>query len=285
MNNDWMLFLYQILPFEFLSYPFMRQALIAILLLTPLLGLMGTMAVNQRMAFFSDALGHSALTGIGIGILLNVNQLTTMLIFGVLWALLISHIKQTGKSSADTVISVFSSTSVALGLIILSKGGGFARYSSLLVGDILTISKSDLWGLLIALLLGVFLWGLIYNRLLLSSINGPLARSRGVSTRIIEGVFVILIAVSVMLAIRWVGILLINALLILPAAAGRNFAKSSRAHAGFSVLIAITSGVAGLILSYYLNTSAGATIVLCAALWYFLSLAVSTLSLRRQKNH
>ena len=117
-----------ILPIEALSFTFMKNALLAILLLTPLLGLLGTMAVNKQMAFFSDALGHSALTGIGLGIILGVSSdLLAMLIFGVVWALLICRIKQTGAASTDTVISVFSSTSIAAGLLILSRGGGFAK--------------------------------------------------------------------------------------------------------------------------------------------------------------
>lgn len=280
--NDVTVFLYQLFPLEIFSFSFMRHAFVALVLLTPLLGLMGTMAVNQKMAFFSDALGHSALTGIGLGVLLNLNELTAMLIFGIVWALLISRIKQSGKTSADTIISVFSSTSIALGLIILSKGGGFAKYSSLLIGDVLAISSGDLLGLTIALVVGVALWAILYNALLLTSINGPLARSRGISTKLTEAVFVIMIAICVMLAIRWIGILLINALLIVPAAAGRNLAKSAKGHAGYSVLIALTSGIAGLIFSYYVNTSAGAAVVLFSAVWYGVSLLISTLKAKRK---
>ncbi len=280
--TDFTMFLYKIFPFEFFVFDFMRYAFIALLLLTPLLGLLGTMAVNQRMAFFSDALGHSALTGIGIGILLNLNELTAMLLFGIIWALLISWIKHSGKTSADTVISVFSSTSIALGIIILSKGGGFAKYSTLLIGDILAVPKDDLLGLAIALVVGVVLWMLIYNPLLLSSVNGPLARSRGIHTRVVESLFMVMIAVCVMLAIRWIGVLLINALLILPAAAGRNLAKSTKGHAGYSVLVALTSGIFGLILSYYVSVSTGAVIVLFAAAWYGISLAISKIESRKQ---
>ena len=275
-----------ILPFEFLSFQFMKNALIAILLLTPLLGLLGTMAVNQRMAFFSDALGHSALTGIGLGILLGMHSdLLSMLLFGVIWALLISRIKQTGTTSVDTIISVFSSTSIALGLVILARGGGFAKYSSLLIGDVLAVAPADLLYLFLALLGGVALWVVIYNALLLTSINPALARSRNVPTRLVEYGFVVLVAFAVMLSIRWVGVLLINALLILPAAAGRNLARSTRGHAGYSVLAAATSGVAGLILAFYWNTSAGAAIVLCAACWYAVSLVVMTLRKQKDKSH
>ena len=267
-----------VLPLEALQFNFMKNAFLAILLLTPLLGLLGTMAVQQQMAFFSDALGHSALTGIGLGIVLGLhNDLLSMLIFGIVWAIAISRIKQTGAASADTIISVFSSTSVALGLVILARGGGFAKYSSLLIGDVLAVTPQDLAYLAAALALGVMLWAVMYNALLLTGINPALARSRGIHVRLTEYAFAVLLAVAVMLAIRWVGVLLINALLILPAAAGRNLARSARQHAVYSVLIALGSGIAGLLSAYYWDTSAGAAIVLYAAACYGLSLGVRAL--------
>lgn len=128
------------------QYAFMRNALLAIVLLTPLLSLLGTMAVNRKMAFFSDALGHSALAGVGLGVLFGVgNETVSLLVFGVFWALLISRINQSGRTGADTVISVFSSTGIALGLLILSRSGNFTKYSALLVGDVLAIRPADLW--------------------------------------------------------------------------------------------------------------------------------------------
>ena len=264
-----------ILPLEAYQYTFMKNAFLAVLLLTPLLGLLGTMAVNHQMAFFSDALGHSAFTGIGLGILLGLrSDLAAMLIFGVIWAILICVIKQSGSASADTVISVFSSTSVAAGLLILSRGGKFAKYSSLLIGDILAVTPEDLLWLLLALAGTLVVWAAVYNSLLVTSVDGFLARSRGIRTRLVECLFVVMVAVAVMLSIRWVGVLLINALLILPAAAGRNLARSCRQHAAWSVGIALFSGLAGLTLSYYLDTSAGASIVLVSALCYAVSLAI-----------
>ena len=264
-----------ILPLEAYQYNFMKNAFLAILLLTPLLGLLGTMAVNHQMAFFSDALGHSALTGIGLGIILGLrNDLVAMLVFGIIWAILICVIKQSGSASADTVISVFSSTSVAAGLLILARGGKFAKYSALLIGDILAVTPGDLLWLLLALVATLVLWALLYNSLLLTSVDSFLARSRGIRTRLVEIAFVVMVAVAVMLSIRWVGVLLINALLILPAAAGRNIARSSRQHAVWSVVLALFSGIVGLTLSYYLDTSAGASIVLVSALCYAVSLAV-----------
>ena len=264
-----------ILPSEAYQFTFMKNAFLAILLLTPLLGLLGTMAVNHQMAFFSDALGHSALTGIGLGIILGLrNDLVAMLVFGIIWAILICVIRQSGSASADTVISVFSSTSVAAGLLILARGGKFAKYSALLIGDILAVTPGDLLWLLLALIGTLVFWALLYNALLLTSVDSQLARSRGIRTRLVECAFVVVVAVAVMLSIRWVGVMLINALLILPAAAGRNIARSARQHAVWSVVLALFSGILGLTLSYSLDTSAGASIVLVSALCYALSLAV-----------
>ena len=264
-----------VLPSEAYQFTFMKNAFLAILLLTPLLGLLGTMAVNHQMAFFSDALGHSALTGIGLGIILGLrNDLVAMLVFGIIWAILICVIKQSGSASADTVISVFSSTSVAAGLLILARGGKFAKYSALLIGDILAVTPGDLFWLLLALVGTLIFWALLYNSLLLTSVDSQLARSRGIKTRLVECAFVVMVAVAVMLSIRWVGVMLINALLILPAAAGRNLARSARQHAVWSVVLALFCGILGLTLSYYLDTSAGASIVLVSALCYAVSLAV-----------
>ena len=187
-----------ILPLEAYQYNFMKNAFLAILLLTPLLGLLGTMAVNHQMAFFSDALGHSALTGIGLGIILGLrNDLVAMLVFGIIWAILICVIKQSGSASADTVISVFSSTSVAAGLLILARGGKFAKYSALLIGDILAVTPGDLLWLLLALVATLALWALLYNSLLLTSVDSFLARSRGIRTRLVEIAFVVMVAVAV----------------------------------------------------------------------------------------
>ena len=260
---------------EAYQFTFMKNALVAVLLVTPMLGLLGTMAVNHQMAFFSDALGHSALTGIGLGIILGLrNDLVAMLVFGIIWAILICLIKQSGSTSTDTVISVFSSTSVAAGLLILARGGKFAKYSSLLIGDILAVTPQDLFWLLLALVVTLILWALLYNPLLLTSVDPWLARSRGIRARLVECVFVVMVAVAVMLSIRWVGVMLINALLILPAAAGRNLARSARQHAAWSVGLALLCGLVGLTLSYYWDTSAGASIVLVSALCFAISFAV-----------
>lgn len=268
-----------ILPFSFLDYNFMKNAFIAVLLITPLFGMLGTMAVNNKMAFFSDALGHSAMTGIALGVILGIdNELISMIAFGVILALAITKVKSANVASSDTVISVFSSTAMAFGLVILSIGGGFSKYSQYLIGDILSITPTELLYLAVTLVVVTVIWAVIYNRLLLLSINADLAASRGVKTAVVENVFVVLVAVVVMLSIKWIGVLLINSLLILPAAAARNVSRNSRQYLGRSVLFAMVSGVGGLIASYYFNTSAGATIVLVSAIIFFI-----TYILRRKK--
>ncbi|MBQ4265334.1 MAG: metal ABC transporter permease [Clostridia bacterium] len=267
-----------LLPFEWMSYTFMKNALLAMLLITPLFGMLGTMAVDNKMAFFSDALGHSALTGIAIGVLLGwKNQMAAMLLFGILWAVLITFVKHNSKMSADTIISVFSSTSIALGLVVLSRGGAFAKYSSVLVGDVLSITHGDLLALLLTLLAASASWLFLFNPLMITSVNSPLARSRGIRSRLTEYGFTILVAVAVMVSIRWVGVMLINSLLILPAAASRNVARNAAQYLRLSVLISVVCGVLGLVLSYYMDTSAGAAVVLLCALVYF-----ATLPLRRE---
>lgn len=261
-----------LLPFTWVQYDFMKNALLAVLLITPLLGMLGTMAVNHNMAFFSDALGHSALTGIALGVILGIdNELVSMVAFGILLALIITKVRSAGTASADTVISVFSSAAIALGLVILSVGGGFSKYSSYLIGDILSVTSSEILILAVTLVCVTIIWAFIYNKLTLVSINRELAASRGVRVALIENIFVVLVAVVVMLSIKWVGVLLINSMLILPAACARNFSTNSRQYLFSSVGISLVAGLGGVISSFYLNTSAGATIVLISAILFFIS--------------
>jgi len=254
-------------------YGFMRMALYAVLLIAPLYALLGTMVVDGRMAFFSDSLGHSAMTGIALGVLLGLETpLWAMLVFGVLYALLLSFVKSRGAASTDTTISVFSSSFMALGIVLLSKGGGFARYSAYLVGDLLSITKGELNAAAVILLLTILFWFFGYNSLMFSSINPSLSASRGVRTRLIETAFACLLAVVVMISIRWVGILIISALLVLPAASARNVARNIRSYHLLSLILALLCGAGGLLLSFALDTASGATIVLLLTVCYTVTL-------------
>ncbi len=267
-----------LLPFSWTEYDFMKNALLAVLIITPLFGILGTMIVNNRMAFFSDALGHSALTGIALGTIFGiVDTNLSMLIFAVIFALLLNRIKGRKTVSTDTVISVFSSFSMALGLVILSRGGNFAKYSALLVGDVLSITVKELGMLFAVFLLTLVFWFLGFNKLHAISVNESLARSKKINIRRMEDLFSVIIAVIVMFSVKWVGILIINALLILPAAASRNIASNVREYHLFSIMISLFSGILGLLLSYYMNTATGPTIVIIAAAIFFLTLMLKTL--------
>lgn len=253
-----------------LAYGFMRNALLAVLVITPLFGLLGTMIVSRKMAFFSDALGHSALTGIAVGVVMGCTDTDlSMLLFAVAFALLLNYISGRRESAADTVISVFSSCSVAVGLAVLSKGGNFSRYSSLLVGDILSITGREIGFLAVIFVLTVLFYACCFNGLHAAGIHRTLAASRHIPVRLLENLFAVFVAVIVTLSIKWVGILIINALLILPAAAGQNLAENMREYHFFAVLFSVFSGVTGLFVSYYTNVAAGPTIVIFAGILYF----------------
>ena len=261
-----------LIPFEFIDYAFMKNALIAIILVTPVFAILGTMIVNNKMAFFSDALGHSALTGIALGMVLGISNMNiSMILFAVIFALLLNYVKNKTNYGADTIISVFSSIAIALGLAMLAQSGNFNKYSSYLVGDILSISNTEILYLFLAFIAVILFWYLMFNKLNVTSINTTLARSRGVNTKTIDNVFAVLIAIIVMISIRFIGILLINSLLILPAASSRNVAKNMRTYHLFAVIFSLFSGITGLIISYYWNIPTGPMIVLISGLIYFIT--------------
>ncbi|QHA00087.1 metal ABC transporter permease [Dehalobacter restrictus] len=269
MIEQWYRLLDALLPLAWLEYDFMKNALLAVVLVTPILGILGTMIVNNRMAFFSDALGHSALTGIAAGVVLGIQSpFWALLIFSVLFAVAVISVKNANTASTDTIIGVFSSTAVALGIVLLSRNGGFSKYSGYLIGDLLSITPSELGILALIFVLVLVFWAGWFNKLLLVSVNQSLAKSRGIHIRFYEFVFAIVVAVVVTFAIRWVGILIISSLLVLPAAASRNIAANTRQYHVLAVIIALISGLAGLILSYFWGTATGATIVLMLALFF-----------------
>lgn len=268
-----------ILPFEFINYTFMKNALIAIILVSPIFAILGTIIVNNKMAFFSDALGHSAICGIAIGTILGISNVNiSMIFFAIVFALLLNWVKNKTTYGADTIISVFSSIAIALGLAILAQSGNFNKYSSYLVGDILSITNVEILYVFLTFVTVMIFWYFTFNKLNVISINTSLAKSRGINIKLIDNIFVILIAIIVMISIRWIGILLINSLLILPAASSRNIAKNMRTYHLYSVIFSIFSGMLGLILSYYYNIPTGPMIVMISGIIYF-----ATFGLKRIK--
>lgn len=272
-----------LLPFEWAepgSMFFMKNALLAILVIAPLFGLLSTMVVENKMSFFSDALGHSAFTGMAIGTLVSsaVEPLWCAVLFAVVFALLFTWVRRRTNLASDTVIGVFSSTAIALGIFIATLGGGsFTKFNVLLIGDILSVELVKIGLLALILLLVIVLWLVSFNQLMLSSIHPALADSRGIRVFWQEALFCVAIAVVVTVSMTWVGLLVINSLLVLPGASARNLARNMRQYHLFSLLFAIVSGIAGLMLSYYLGSSAGASITLCLAVIF-----AATFPLRRR---
>ena len=254
-------------PFEWAQYDFMKNALLGVLLVTPMFGILGTMVVNNKMSFFSDALGHSALTGIAVGVMFGINNtLVSMLAFSILLTIAIINVKNAKTASVDTIIGVFSSSAVALGIVILAY----------LIGDLLSISNNDIFMLIISFIAVLLIWFTCFNKFLLVSINHTFARSRGVNVKFYEYIFTILVAIIVTISIQWVGILVISSMMILPAASARNISNNIRQYHIYSISIAVISGILGLFLSYHFGCATGATIVLISsvffALTYFISL-------------
>ena len=263
------------LPIEMLQWDFMKNALLAILLMAPLFGLLSTMIVTGRMSFFSDALGHSAFTGIAIGAICGASApIWVAVIFSVVFALLFSYVRSRSNQAADTLIGVFSSTAVALGIFIATLGGNsFTKYNKYLIGDILSVTPGEIGMLALTLLAVVVFWVVCSNRLTLVNIHPALASSRGVNVPLMQTVFTVAIAVVVTLSISSVGLLILNSLLVLPAASARNVAKNLKQYHLFSVLFALLSGILGLTASYYLGASAGAAISLCLAVLFAVTFA------------
>ena len=261
-----------VIPLEFLNYTFMKNAFLAVLLATPIFAILGTMIVNNKMAFFSDSLGHSAICGIAIGTIFGItNTNISMIIFACVFAILLNLVKHKVAYGADTIISVFSSIAIAIGLAILTASGSFNQYSNILVGDILSINANEIIYLILTFIVVLIAWYYLFNKIHAISINTSLAKSKNINVMALDNLFVILIAVVVMVSIRWIGILLINSLLILPAASSRNIAKNMRQYHLLAVVFSMLAGLTGLIISYYYNIPTGPMIVIIAGLIYFIT--------------
>nr|WP_321465930.1 metal ABC transporter permease [uncultured Desulfobulbus sp.] len=274
----------QLLPFDCLQARFMQQAFIGLLLLAPMAAVMGIMVVNFRMAFFADAISHSAFAGVALGLLFAVDPNWTMPAFGLLVGLGIMVMQRSSGLSSDTVIGVFFSAMVAFGLAIVSRDRSLARdLQRFLYGDILTISDGQIL-FLILLFIGLMSFQVIsYNHLLYIGLNPTLAKAHRVRVAIHQYIFTGLLALIVMFAVQAMGVLLVTALLIVPAAAARNLARSAGTMFWWALLISLTSSISGLILSAqdWARTATGATIILVACGWFVLSLLPA--ALRRER--
>jgi zinc transport system permease protein len=259
-------------PFGFAEPAFMKRALLGLLLVAPAAAAVGVPLVQHRMAFFSDAIGHSAFTGVALGLILGISPSWTVTAFGAAMAVAIVLVRGRTGLSPDTVTGVFFSAVVALGIAIISRERGLTRnLQAFLYGDPLAVTDAELAGMA-ALLLLVSAWlALFYNRILLLGIHEGFARTKGVPVRAVEISFALVVALVVTAAIRAVGILLVTALLVIPAASARNVARAAAPALWLSVGIALLSGVSGIVASWYLDTATGATVVLAAACCFALT--------------
>ncbi len=273
-----------LLPFECLQAPFMRQALLGLVLLAPMAAVMGVQVVNFRMAFFADAISHSAFAGVAMGLIFAVNPHWSMLVFGLLVGLGIMAVERRSGLSADTVIGVFFSAVVAFGLAVVSRDRSLARdLQRFLYGDILTIDHDSIVGLQILLVVILLFqaWG--YNRMLYIGLNPLLAEVHRVRVAFYQYVFAGLLSLVVIFAVWAVGVFLVTALLVVPAATARNLARTAGAMFWWALLVSLTSSVAGLILSAqdWARTATGATIILVACAWFALTLLLTSCRGRR----
>lgn len=260
-----------LLPLDCLQARFMQQALLGLLLLTPMAAVLGVEVINFRMAFFSDAIGHSAFAGVALGLILAVNPRLSMPLFGVLVGLAVMVVRRKSNLSADTAIGIVFSAVVAFGLAVVSRASGVARdMQQFLYGDILTISEGEI-AFLGLLFLGMLLFQAVgYNRLLAIALNPVMARVHGIRVALWQYLFAGLLALVVMFSVWAVGVLLVTAMLIVPAATARNLARTAGGMFWWASLAGISSGFAGLTLSAqdWLATSSGATIILVSCCWF-----------------
>lgn len=274
----------QLLPFDCLQARFMQQAMAGLLLLAPMTAVMGILVVNFRMAFFSDAISHSAFAGVALGLILSVNPDWTMPLFGLLVGVGIMALQRHSSLSSDTVIGVFFSTMVAFGLAMVSRDRSLARdLQRFLYGDILTISDSQIL-CLIGLFVGLMAFQAVsYNHLLYIGLNPTLAQAHRVRVAVHQYLFAGLLALVVMFSVQAVGVLLVTAMLIVPAAAARNLARSAGAMFWWALAVSLSSAILGLLISAqdWARTATGATIILVSCGWFLLSAVIGGLRSER----
>lgn len=275
------------LPIGF-AYGFVINALICGVLIGPLLGGMGTMVVVKRMAFFSQAIGNSAMTGVAIGVLLgeSVQQpYFSMFGFCILFGLLLNYTRNRTKMSPDTLIGVFLAVSLAMGsslLLFVSAKVNTHILEAVLFGSILTVSDTDINVLLVVSILCVLVAVPLFNQLLLSSLNPTLAAARGVRVRVLEYVFIVLITILTVACVKIIGAVLVEALLLIPAAAARNIVSSVRGFVAWSIGFSTVSVLAGIYIpmQWDLALPSGGAIVLVAALFFVVTTVIRVTSSR-----
>ncbi len=248
---------------EILSYPFMQRAIIAGVVLAALLAWLGVFVVMRKMSFFSDGIAHASLAGIAIGIVASVHPLTTAIIFSIIFALIIYTLEKNTTLSSDAIIGMLFTSGMALGVVLISLKSGYQPdLVSFLFGNILAIRSVDL--LIICILSVLIILFLIFNyrSITLMALDVDTAYLAGVKVNLLQITFYIILAVSVVLGLKILGIILVSALLIIPPSIAKLLARSFKGLIACSVLFSEFIVLLGITLSYYLDSPTGPVIVL-----------------------
>lgn len=263
---------------EALQFEFMRNALLAGLLTSIMCGIVGTLVVVNRIVFLSGGIAHAAYGGIGLALFFGFSYLWGVLGFALFIALIVAAVSLRAKQRADTIIGVLWALGMALGVILLDLTPGYnVDLMSYLFGSILTVPRSNLWLMLFLDGLVVFMVSYYYHDLVSLSFDEEFAQVRGVPVRFLYFLLIIMIALSVVMMIQVVGLILVIALLTIPPYIAEKYAASLFKMMIYSILLNLFFTATGLWLSYYLNLTSGATIIMVAAICFFISLLLERL--------
>jgi len=257
---------------DLFQYSFMVRAFLAGVIVAIIAPLIGSFLVVRRISFIADALSHVALTGVAIGLLIGVNPLITTIFCTIITAYIIEEIRSSEHISAESILAMILPGGLALALILMSVANGFnANLFSYLFGSITTVTQQDVW-IIVALGVGIVsVLLLFYRQFTYTSFDEESARASGIPVRLVNQVFMALIALTVSLAMKVVGALLIGALMIIPVITAMQIVKGFKVSIIFSVITALISVMGGLVFSYYANLPAGATIVIVSILIFIIT--------------
>jgi zinc transport system permease protein len=250
---------------EILSYEFMRNALLAGLLASLSCGVIGTYVVIKRIVFISGGIAHTAYGGIGLGYFLGINPMLGALGFTILSAIGMGIVNEKSGQRSDTLIGVMWAAGMALGIVFVSLSPGYTTdLMSYLFGNILVVPVMDIWLLLVLNLIIVLTVIAFYEDFKAVAFDEEFARASGLNTRLLNLVLLVLIALTIIVLIRAVGIILVIALLTIPAATAGRFTSSLANMMGIAIMLGMFFTSGGLFLSYYFDLPSGATIILLA---------------------
>ena len=265
---------------EPLSLPFMQRALVGALGVAILCAVVGTFVVLLGLAFIGEGVSHGSLAGLALGFLLKLDLLLVSVPFGIGLALLIGYLAERTRTRFDAAVGVVFATSAAMGIALISAVRVFPDLNSYLFGNVLAIRPLDLAFLGIAAVLVIAVVLLLQKELVLLAFDPEMARVMGVPTRAIYYLLLGLIGLTVIVCLRTLGVILVTALLVIPASAGRQIANRVPTMMLTAVVVSSLSAVGGLLLSYHLSISSGASIVLCSALCFVVSLGIGRRAIR-----